>query len=177
MFTHCLAFRQLSNSKLIIPWSWTFWSTKLYGINTNMWNFAGYQVLRVFRAMNELTKQSRLHWVNYPLSWPYLSHTINHTLIHMLERNGIIFGTTSEKINFTRCSPTSGCWPLSCRRNRREELVLSRIRIGHSYLTHLGGRQSPGVSFVSGTSHSESRPCSLCWIHTYKEITTIVLIM
>ena len=32
--------------------------------------------------------------------------------------------------------PTLGCWRHSGREKRREELILSRIRIGHTYLTH-----------------------------------------
>jgi len=32
--------------------------------------------------------------------------------------------------------PKLGCWPLSNRERRREQLVLCRLRIGHTYLTH-----------------------------------------
>jgi len=42
--------------------------------------------------------------------------------------------------------PKLGCWPLSNRERRREQLVLCRLRIGHTYLTHrylLAGEDPP----------------------------------
>ena len=42
--------------------------------------------------------------------------------------------------------PKLGCWPLSNRERRREQIVLCRLRIGHSYLTHrylLAGEDPP----------------------------------
>ena len=32
--------------------------------------------------------------------------------------------------------PTLGEWPPGCRRSRKEEVVLSRLRIGHTYFSH-----------------------------------------
>ena len=32
--------------------------------------------------------------------------------------------------------PQLGVWPYSCRKSRREEAVLARARIGHTYITH-----------------------------------------
>jgi len=42
--------------------------------------------------------------------------------------------------------PTLGCYPLSNRERRREQIVLCRLHIGHTYLTHrylLAGEYPP----------------------------------
>ena len=36
----------------------------------------------------------------------------------------------------SQIKPTLGEWPPGCRRSRKEEVVLSRLRIGHTYFSH-----------------------------------------
>ena len=37
---------------------------------------------------------------------------------------------------FKLSPPLVSEWPLGCRRSRKEEVVLSRLRIGHTYFSH-----------------------------------------
>ena len=82
MLTHCLAFRQLSNSILIIPVFDKY--VKLCWVQSPVY----------IQGHERADKAAKLHWMKYPLTWPYLSPIINHTFMHMFERNGMIYGTT-----------------------------------------------------------------------------------
>ena len=81
-------------------------------------------ILFAFRAINELTNQPRLHCMNYPLSCPYLSQIINHTFIYIYskERTWLLGQPARQQQKIHSVQPTLGCWSLSSRRNRREEL-------------------------------------------------------
>ena len=68
------------------------------------------------------------------------------------ETSGKTSGTYRFLINYRQyirnwdVHPKLGCWPLSNRERRREQIVLCRLRIGHSYLTHrflLAGEDPP----------------------------------
>ena len=55
---------------------------------------------------------------------------------------------------------TIGEWPAGYRRNRKEEVIISRLRIGHTYITHShllkGGRPPPSMFNKLSTSHSQT---------------------
>ena len=76
-------------------------------------------------AMNELPSIMTIPFSDYK---PYI-----HTYIR---KKWLDFWDNKLENKCHSVQPTLGCWPLSSRRNQRAELVLSRIRIGHSYLTH-----------------------------------------
>ena len=60
--------------------------------------------------------------------------------------------------------PTLGCGSLSNRDRRREQLVLCRLRLGHTYTTHryLLAGEDPPVYLVSGEFDSGTHPDPLC---------------
>ena len=48
--------------------------------------------------------------------------------------------------NTEQTPPYSSKWPAGYRRNRKEEVIISRLRIGHTHITHsqlLKGEDSP----------------------------------
>ena len=105
----------------------TLWSRHKYV------KFAGYHVgiqgneqadKSAKAAMNDLPSIMTIPFSDYE---PYI-----HTYIR---KKWLDFLDNQLENKFHSVQPTLGCWPLSSRRNRRVELVLSRIRIGHSYLT------------------------------------------
>ena len=76
-------------------------------------------------ALNEIPSNVTVPFSDYK---PYI-HTYVRKKWHDFWDNQI-----ENKLHSVQ--PALGYWPLSCRSNRREELVFSRLRIGHSYLTH-----------------------------------------
>ena len=91
----------------------------------------------VFEEMNWLMQQQRLHWMKHSQSWHY------HTLILSLwwrdssEVKWSDFWATQINNKLHSVQPTLGCGSLSNRDRRREQLVLCRLRLGHTYITHM----------------------------------------
>ena len=75
-----------------------------------------------------------------------------------------VFNPSCPEIKLHSAQPTLGCGSLSNRERRREQLVLCRLRLGHTHIAHryLLAGEDPPVCLVSGKFESGTHPDPLC---------------
>ena len=85
------------------------------------------------KGLTELQKkalQTRIS--NTKIPYTYLKPLINKFIIKKWQKSWD--DQTQNKPHHVQ--DTAGEWPASYRRNRKEEVIISRLRIGHTHITH-----------------------------------------
>ena len=109
-------------------------------------SIVGFQVISVLQAMKNLIVLPNKPYLNYQLILHYPTLILNHVLLNIFLTNGRPLGTMLSRTSSIPWNPFWGEWKHSCRADRREKVVLARLRIGHTHITHsfiLKGEEPP----------------------------------
>ena len=99
------------------------------------------------------------HITNIPVNHLMIRPAIRHSTTRFWDRK---WQNDSTKTHLHDIKAEVGAWSSSSRRNRREEKILARLRLGHTSLTH---------SFIF--QHTERPECPTC--HTHITVKHILL--